>query len=112
MKGRTMPRRYRVDGNGQVRRTWNGKFPEEFDEKDTLAFMAETDVLVHGEVTEETLDVIRQTGYAYENGTERADGGYDLLRGAGILQQDGRKENRCGKGRAFSEQDGEGGAVA
>lgn len=68
MKGRTMPRRYRADGHGQVRRTWNGKFPEEFDEKDTLAFMAETDVLVHGEVTEETLDVIRQAGYAYENG--------------------------------------------
>lgn len=68
MKGRTMPRRYRADGNGQVRRTWDGKFPEEFDEKDTLTFMAETDVLVHGEVTEETLDAIRQAGYVYENG--------------------------------------------
>lgn len=68
MKGRTMPRRYRADGNGQVRRTWNGKLPEEFDEKDTLAFMAETDVLVHGEVTEETLDTIRQAGYVYKNG--------------------------------------------
>lgn len=68
MKGRTMPRRYRADGNGQVRRTWNGKFPEEFDEKDTLAFMAETDVLVHGEVTEETLDLVRQAGYVYESG--------------------------------------------
>ncbi len=68
MKGRTMPRRYRADGNGQVRRTWNGKFPEEFDEKDTLAFMAETDLLVHGEVTGETLDAIQKAGYAYENG--------------------------------------------
>lgn len=68
MKGRTMPRRYLADGNGQVRRTWNGKFPEEFDDKDTLAFMAETDVLVHGEVTEETLDLVRQAGYVYQNG--------------------------------------------
>lgn len=68
MKGRTAPRRYRADGNGQVRRTWDGKFPEEFDERGTLAFMAETDVSVHGEVTEETLDAIRQAGYVYENG--------------------------------------------
>ncbi|MCM1192436.1 MAG: hypothetical protein NC548_30520 [Lachnospiraceae bacterium] len=68
MKGRTMPRRYRADGSEQVRRTWNGKLPEEFEEKDTLAFMAETDVLVHGEVAEETLEAIRQAGYAYESG--------------------------------------------
>lgn len=35
-------RRYAVDENGEVRRTWNGKLPEQFTEEDTKAFMAET----------------------------------------------------------------------
>lgn len=36
------PRRYAVDEDGEVRRTWNGKLPEQFTEEDTRAFMAET----------------------------------------------------------------------
>lgn len=36
------PRRYAMDENGEMRRTWNGKLPEQFTEEDTKAFMAET----------------------------------------------------------------------
>lgn len=36
------PRRYAMDENAEVRRTWNGKLPEQFAEEDTKAFMAET----------------------------------------------------------------------
>ena len=38
-----MPRRYQQDSEGNTRRVWNGKFPEDFTPADTLLFMAETD---------------------------------------------------------------------
>ena len=108
MKGRTMPRR-----------TWNGKFPEEFDEKDTLAFMAQTDVLVHGEVTGETLDAIQKAGYAYENGMVVKPSICGALKetaadmpGCGGLEYQSRVvEKGCGKGRASPGQASERGEV-
>ena len=39
-----MPRRYKLGPEGERRRAWNGKLPEEFDQRDVLAFMAETDL--------------------------------------------------------------------
>ena len=39
---RPAPRRYAMDENGEMRRTWNGKLPEQFTAEDTRAFMAET----------------------------------------------------------------------
>ena len=36
MEEKRMPARYRMDETGQMRRTWNGKLPEEFNEKDML----------------------------------------------------------------------------
>lgn len=63
-----MPRRYRVDADGEMRRTWNGRFPEEFTERDVLLFMADTDLRLSGRVSETTLSAIHQSGYDYENG--------------------------------------------
>lgn len=64
-----MPRRYRMDGNGQMRPTWNGKLPEEFNEKDMLLFAMDTDIVVSGRVSEETKKLIQEAGYRYENGS-------------------------------------------
>lgn len=69
MAGKQIPRRYGVDGDGKVRRTWNGRFPEEFDDKDILLFTADTDIKLYGHVSGPTLEAIRQAGYLYENGT-------------------------------------------
>lgn len=68
MGERRMPARYRMDETGQVRRTWNGKLPEEFNEKDMLLFAIDTDILVNGRVSEETRNAIREAGYRYEGG--------------------------------------------
>lgn len=68
MGKRRMPARYRMDETGQVRRTWNGKLPEEFNEKDMLLFAIDTDLLVNGRVSAETRNAIRETGYRYEGG--------------------------------------------
>ena len=68
MEGRRMPARYRMDESGQMRRTWNGKLPEEFNERDMLLFAADTDLALYGRVSDETLSVARKAGYSYENG--------------------------------------------
>lgn len=68
MEGKGMPARYRMDEAGQIRRTWNGKLPEEFDEKDILLFAADTDLKLYGSVSADTLDAVRKAGYSYENG--------------------------------------------
>ena len=63
-----MPRRYKLGPEGEVRRAWGGKLPEEFDQRDMLAFMAETDLQLHGAVSAETLSAIHAAGYDYEGG--------------------------------------------
>ncbi len=68
MEERRMPRRYRMDGTGQTRRTWNGKLPEEFNEKDMLLFAIDTDIVVSGSISDSTRDTIREAGYRYEGG--------------------------------------------
>lgn len=68
MEGRRMPARYRMDEAGQMRRTWNGKLPEEFNERDMLLFAADTDLALYGRVSDETLNAARKAGYSYENG--------------------------------------------
>ncbi len=68
MGERRMPARYRMDETGQMRRTWNGKLPEEFNEKDMLLFAIDTDLLVNGRVSAETQNAVREAGYRYENG--------------------------------------------
>lgn len=68
MNETSMPRRYREDADGEMRRTWNGRFPEEFTERDVLLFMADTDLRLSGRVSEATLSAIHQSGYDYENG--------------------------------------------
>lgn len=52
MGERRMPARYRMDETGQMRRTWNGKLPEEFNRQDMLAFAADTDMKIYGQVAE------------------------------------------------------------
>ena len=47
---RRAPLRYKMDENGKMRSTFNGKFPEEFNERDMLAFAADTDILITGKV--------------------------------------------------------------
>ena len=68
MEERRMPRRYRMDGTGQTRRTWNGKLPEEFNEKDMLLFAIDTDIVASGSISDSTRDTIREAGYRYEGG--------------------------------------------
>lgn len=55
-----MPVRYRMDEAGQMRRTWNGKLPEEFNERDMLLFAADTDLALYGRVSDETLNAARR----------------------------------------------------
>ena len=68
MGERRMPARYRMDETGQMRRTWNGKLPEEFTEKDMLLIAIDTDILVNGRVSVETQNAVREAGYRYESG--------------------------------------------
>ena len=63
-----MPRRYKLGPDGEVRRAWGGKLPEEFDQRDMLAFMAETDLQLQGAVSAETLSAIHAAGYDYKGG--------------------------------------------
>lgn len=63
-----IPRRYRMDADGEMRRTWNGRLPEEFTERDALLFMVDTDLRLSGRVSEDTLSAIHKSGYDYENG--------------------------------------------
>lgn len=65
---RRAPARYKPGLDGEMRRTWNGKLPEEFTQRDTLAFMADTDLLLNGRVSAETLSAIHAAGYDYEGG--------------------------------------------
>ena len=65
MPGRA-PRRYKMDENGTVRSAFHGKLPEEFTERDMLAFAADTDLLLFQKVSEETLAAIRAAGYDYQ----------------------------------------------
>ena len=58
-----MPRRYKLGPEGEMRRTWGGKLPEEFGQRDMLAFMADTDLLLQGTVSKETLAAINAAGY-------------------------------------------------
>ena len=63
-----MPRRYKLGPDGEMRRVWGGKLPEEFDQRDMLAFMAETDLQLQGAVSAETLSAIHAAGYDYKGG--------------------------------------------
>ena len=63
-----MPRRYKLGPEGEMRRAWGGKLPEEFDQRDMLAFMAETDLQLQGAVSAETLSAIHAAGYDYTGG--------------------------------------------
>lgn len=63
-----MPRRYRMGTDGEMHRTWNGRLPEEFTQRDTLLFLADTDLHLLGRVSADTLAAIHEAGYHYENG--------------------------------------------
>ena len=63
-----MPRRYKLGPDGEMRRTWDGKLPEEFGQRDMLAFMVDTDLRLSGKVSKETLAAINAAGYDYEGG--------------------------------------------
>lgn len=65
---RRAPARYKPGPDGEMRRTWNGKLPEEFTQRDTLAFMADTDLLLDGRVSAEPLSAIHAAGYDYKGG--------------------------------------------
>lgn len=65
---RRAPARYKPGPDGEMRRTWNGKLPEEFSPQDVLAFIADTDLLLDGRVSAETLAAIHAAGYDYAGG--------------------------------------------
>ena len=68
MEEKRKPRRYRMDGKGQVRRIWNGRLPEEMDLREQLLFAAKTDLAMYGTMTVDTLNAIREAGLRYDNG--------------------------------------------
>lgn len=55
---RRAPARYQMGADGEMHRTWNGKLPEEFSERDALFFLADTDIALHGKVSADTLAAI------------------------------------------------------
>ena len=65
-----------------MRRAWGGKLPEEFSQRDMLAFMADTDLLLGGSVSAETLSAIHAAGYDYTGGAVIPRPGADCRRGA------------------------------
>lgn len=64
-----MPRRYKLGADGQPRRVFYGKLPEEFTREDTMRFMAETDLQLSGKVSADTLALLYAEGYRYQEGT-------------------------------------------
>lgn len=68
LERKSAPRRYRMNENGEMEREWNGKIVGEFDSKDVMQFMIDTDMELHGEVTDITLKTLRDFGYDMENG--------------------------------------------
>lgn len=68
MEERRKPRRYRMDGEGNMRRTWDGRLPEEMGARGMLLFAAETDRALYGMLTVDTLAAIREAGFRYEDG--------------------------------------------
>ena len=62
------PRRYKMDENGTIRSAFHRKLPEEFNERNMLAFAAHTDLLLFQKVSEETLAAIHAAGYNYQGG--------------------------------------------
>lgn len=65
---RRAPARYQMGADGEMHRTWNGKLPEEFSERDTLFFLADTDIALRGKVLADTLAAIHAAGYDYQGG--------------------------------------------
>lgn len=63
---RLAPDRYKPGPDEEMRRTWNGNLLEEFTTRDTLAFMADADLLLDGRVSAETLYAIHAAGYDYD----------------------------------------------
>lgn len=61
-------RRYGVDAEGNAYRTYNGKRPEEFNQEETLLFMANTDLTMYGSLTEDMQNLLKSEGYMYANG--------------------------------------------
>lgn len=67
-KGKRMPRRYGAGGDGRAGRTWGGKLPEEFGTKEQLLFAADNDLALYGQLTVDTLNAVRESGFRYEAG--------------------------------------------
>ena len=63
-----MPRRYKLGADGQPRRAFYGKLPEEFTKEDTLRFLADTDIQLSGSLSADTLAALRAEGYEYKDG--------------------------------------------
>ena len=64
-----MPRRYKLGADGQPRRAFYGKLPEEFTREDTMRFMVETDLQLSGNVSADTLALLHAEGFAIRTGT-------------------------------------------
>lgn len=62
------PRRYAMGSDQTLQRTFEGKLPEEMNQEDVLKFMVDTDLMVSGKVTDQTLNAIKQAGYRYQDG--------------------------------------------
>ena len=74
-----MPRRYKLGADGQPRRAFYGKLPEEFTREDTMRFMVETDLQLSGNVSADTLALLHAEGYCYQDGNLVPAGKEDLM---------------------------------
>lgn len=63
-----IPRRYGVDVEGNIYRTFNGKRPKEFNQEEILLFMADTDIMLYGRLSDDMKKMLKDEGYQYENG--------------------------------------------
>ncbi len=65
---RRAPRRYSMNSEGEMQRTFNGKLPEEMSLEDQLRFAVENDILLNGKISQEVQDYLEANGYRYESG--------------------------------------------
>lgn len=65
---RRTPRRYSMNSEGEMQRTFNGKLPEEMSLEEQLRFIVDNDILLNGKVTDEVQEYLEVNGYKYEDG--------------------------------------------
>ena len=67
-EARRTPRRYAMNPEGEMQRTFDGKLPEEMTLEEQLRFTIDTEIALNGKVSQEVQDYLEANGYRYESG--------------------------------------------